>query len=109
MDPFTIALATFGIQKLRGKSTKRSLRDAAIAGGIGQFAGMQGFGPFQAFGSGANQIPLTMQGLGQTTAGKGISALVGQKPMTAEQVGQMTTEEIAQAGGKEALMKDLVL
>ena len=51
MDPFTIALATFGIQKLRGKSTKRSLRDAAIAGGIGQFAGMAGMGPFKAFGS----------------------------------------------------------
>ena len=44
MDPFTIALATFGVQKLRGKSTKRSLRDAAIAGGIGQVAGMAGFG-----------------------------------------------------------------
>mgnify|MGYP003139163805 CR=1 FL=1 len=42
MDPFTIALATFGIQKLRGKSTKRSLRDAAIAGGIGQIGGMAG-------------------------------------------------------------------
>ena len=24
MDPFTIALATFGVQKLRGKSTKRA-------------------------------------------------------------------------------------
>ena len=46
MDPFTIALATFGIQKLRGKSTSRSLRDAALAAGIGQFAGMAGFGPF---------------------------------------------------------------
>lgn len=44
MDPFTIALATFGIQKLRGKSTSRSLRDAALAAGIGQFAGMAGFG-----------------------------------------------------------------
>ena len=33
MDPFTIALATFGVQKLRGKSTKRALRDAAIIGG----------------------------------------------------------------------------
>ena len=42
MDPVTIALATFGIQKLRGKSTKRSLRDAAIAGGIGQLGGMAG-------------------------------------------------------------------
>jgi len=105
MDPFTIALATFGIQKLRGKSTKRSLRDAAIAGGIGQFAGMQGIGPFQSFGSGAGQIPFTMQGLGQTTAGKGISGLIGQKPMTAEQVSVLTPEQVAAGGGKEALMK----
>ena len=34
MDPFTLALATFGVQKLRGKSTKRALRDAAIVGGV---------------------------------------------------------------------------
>ena len=60
MDPFTIALATFGIQKLRGKSTKRSLRDAAIAGGIGQFAGMAGVGPFQAFGQ-AGSAPAMFQ------------------------------------------------
>jgi len=71
MDPITIALATFGIQKLRGKSTKRSFRDALIAGGIGQVAGMQGWGSQmgkfapQAFGqlgatgmaTGANVIP----------------------------------------------------
>ena len=48
MDPFTIALATFGVQKLRGKSTKRALRDAVLAGGIGygigQFAGGAGMG-----------------------------------------------------------------
>jgi hypothetical protein len=51
MDPFTIALATFGIQKLRGKSTNRALRDAALAGGIGQVAGMSGMVPgVQAFG-----------------------------------------------------------
>ena len=37
MDPFTLALATFGVQKLRGKSTNRALRDAAIVGG-GSFA-----------------------------------------------------------------------
>ena len=36
MDPVTLALATFGVQKLRGKSTKRSFRDALIVGGIGQ-------------------------------------------------------------------------
>jgi hypothetical protein len=76
MDPFTIALATFGIQKLRGKSTKRSLRDAAIAGGIGQIAGMagigQGLGKFapQAFGS--TSLPgMTGSFVGQTTGPAG--------------------------------------
>src|SRR6056300_310323 len=76
MDPFTIALATFGIQKLRGKSTKRSLRDAAIAGGIGQVAGMagigQGLGKFapQAFGS--TSLPgMTGNFVGQTTGPAG--------------------------------------
>ena len=106
MDPFTIALATFGRQKLRGKSTKRSLRDAAIAGGIGQFAGMAGVGPFQAFGKassmpsmfaggnfigqpsaaniakmGANEIGLGEQ-IGSTTAGSGIQRLIGEKTIT---------------------------
>jgi hypothetical protein len=98
MDPFTIALATFGIQKLRGKSTKRSLRDAAIAGGIGQFAGMAGVGPFQAFGqtslpgmtgnflgaglqgptaTGATVAPTLGQQFQQTTGMQGIRSLVG--------------------------------
>ena len=54
MDPFTIALATFGVQKLRGKSTKRALRDAAIVGGgsyaIGQAGGLgMGIGQGSAF------------------------------------------------------------
>jgi hypothetical protein len=44
MDPFTVALATFGVQKLRGKSTKRALRDAAIFAGGTQLAGMAGVG-----------------------------------------------------------------
>ena len=76
MDPFTIALATFGVQKLRGKSTKRSIRDAAIAAGIGQFAGMagigQGLGKFapQAFGS--TSLPgMTGSFVGQTTGPAG--------------------------------------
>ena len=104
MDPFTIALATFGIQKLRGKSTKRSLRDAAIAGGIGQFAGMAGMGPFKAFGStsfpgmtgnflGANPAagtmgPVTAPTIGQqfaaTPAGSGIQKLIGEKTIMNE-------------------------
>jgi hypothetical protein len=92
MDPFTIALATFGIQKLRGKSTKRSLRDAAIAGGIGQVAGMagigQGMGKFapQAFGS--TSLPgMTGSFVGQTTGPAG------------EIVNQSLMEQVAQAGG----------
>ena len=116
MDPFTIALATFGIQKLRGKSTSRSLRDAALAAGIGQFAGMAGFGSSmgpnmgafapQAFGTTGNFIgkaaaieagtgnvatQTLAQQLGQTTAGKGISSLIGQKPLY-NPAGQMTRE-----------------
>jgi hypothetical protein len=65
MDPFTIALATFGVQKLRGKSTGRALRDAALAGGIGygigEFAGGAGLG----IGQGS---PFSTLGFGATTA-----------------------------------------
>lgn len=95
MDPFTIALATFGIQKLRGKSTKRSLRDAAIAGGIGQFAGMAGLGQGsrfapQAFGSIGNTVGTTGMTVGQqmasTPIGGGIERLVGKPGMSAEEV-----------------------
>jgi hypothetical protein len=58
MDPFTLALATFGVQKLRGKSTKRSLRDALMIGSMGQLGGMAGVGGLQAFGQGAaSSIP----------------------------------------------------
>jgi len=106
MDPFTIALATFGVQKLRGKSTRMALKDAALMGGLGQFAGMAGFGPFKAFGStslpgmtgqflGANPAagtvgPVTAPTFGEqfasTTAGGGIDKLIGNKAMTADQI-----------------------
>jgi len=122
MDPFTIALATFGIQKLRGKSTKRSLRDAAIAGTLGQVGGMAGIKGLSAFGQssqmpgmfaggnylgdmGAGSLSLGQQFTGQTLAGRGLSALVGQPGMSAEKVGAMTPAEVAAGGGKEALMK----
>jgi len=94
MDPFTLALATFGVQKLRGKSTNRALRDGLLAGGIGQLGGMAGVGGLQAFGSGAGQIPMTMQGLGQTSAGRGIGALFGKTPQT---------QQMYQAGGFEGM------
>jgi len=108
MDPFTIALATFGIQKLRGKSTKRSLRDAAIAGGIGQLGGMAGVPGMQAFGQ--TSIPgMTgnfIQGAGTTLPGQattigsqvkaipqnmssGIGRLIGEKDVFNPKTGEM--------------------
>ena len=42
MDPLTLALATFGIQKLRGKSTGRSFRDAFLVGGGSHLIGQMG-------------------------------------------------------------------
>ena len=42
MDPLTLALATFGIQKLRGKSTGRSFRDAFLVGGGSAAIGAMG-------------------------------------------------------------------
>ena len=98
MDPFTVALATFGVQKLRGKSTKRALRDAAIFAGGTQLAGMAGaganmgaFAP-QAFGSttigsGTGNF-LAGEGLGQvanTTIGKGITGVLGKSNLTQDQ------------------------
>ncbi|MGA0233753.1 MAG: hypothetical protein ACO3MB_12880 [Saprospiraceae bacterium] len=106
MDPVTIALATFGIQKLRGKSTKRSLRDAAIAGGIGQLGGMAGIPGMQAFGStslpgmtgnflpGSGTIlPGQMPTVGQQfqalpgSMAEGIKGLIGEPTVTNEVTG----------------------
>jgi hypothetical protein len=81
MDPFTLALATFGVQKLRGKSTNRALRDAMFAGGIGQFGGMAGVPGLQAFGqTGANTLAGSTLGqqFGQTSTMQGIRSLFPQ-------------------------------
>ena len=108
MDPFTIALATFGVQKLRGKSTKRALRDAAILGG-----GAYGFGKLAATGA----VPgvTTGQGiLGNIGQGSAFSSLgvgtgaqtAGQQNFLQKMLGQkgLTAEEVKAAGltGKEA-------
>ena len=103
MDPFTIALATFGIQKLRGKSTNRALRDAALAGGIGQFAGMAGVGPFQSFGQASipGMTASPVGGAANMTFGQqvaqvpqnisgGLKNLIGQKGVTNEVTGAVT-------------------
>ncbi len=79
MDPFTIALATFGVQKLRGKSTKRALRDAAIVGGASY-----GFGQLAA----AGKIPgvTAGQGLGRIGQGSAFSTLGFGKQAVSPQV-----------------------
>ena len=96
-----MALATFGVQKLRGKSTKRSFRDALMIGGLGQLGGMTAAGQnagLTAFGSGANQI----SSLGQTGAIRGLESLFPQfasqapaaanvAPMAAGNAGAATT------------------
>ena len=85
MDPFTIAVATFGIQKLRGKSTKRALRDAALLAGGTQLLGSTGFGQnlgIRAFGGSGG-----IGSFGETSIGK----LLGVTPK-GYQVGQTTAE-----------------
>ena len=81
MDPFTIALATFGVQKLRGKSTKRSLRDAMMLAGLGQLGGMAGVPGMSAFGqAGANTLAGSTLGqqFGQTSVMQGLGSLFPQ-------------------------------
>ena len=74
MDPFTIALATFGVQKLRGKSTRTALKDAALVGGVSYGLGsLGGIGAFK--GPGGSMAPFSSLGFntgavqqaGQTT------------------------------------------
>ena len=65
MDPFTIALATFGVQKLRGKSTRRALRDAALLGGGAYAVGSLGGGAGMGIGQGS---PFSSLGFGQQAA-----------------------------------------
>jgi hypothetical protein len=111
MDPFTIALAVFGVQKLRGQSTGKSFRDALLAAtgaqalsatAVGADLGIKGFtlgaegtllgnlGPsanaanslaYDAATSAAGNTGIMSQ-FGQTAAGQGISALYGKAPIT---------------------------
>ena len=99
MDPFTVALATFGVQKLRGKSTKRALRDAAIFAGGTQLAGMAGVGQNtmgafapQAFGPvGANTVAF-----GDTMIGGGLQSLVGQSGVAEKKLIKDSTGKVIQ-------------
>jgi len=105
LDPFTIALATFGVQKLRGKSTKRSLRDALMLGGLGQLGGMAGVPGMSAFGqAGANTLAGSTLGqqFGQTSVMQGLGSLFPQMggaattPIPASQVGVTDPAQLKQ-------------
>jgi len=108
MDPITLALATFGVQKLRGKSTKRSFRDALIVGGIGQLGGMAGVGQGtmgkwapQAFGQTGNIVGQQGMTLGQQFAGTPVGKMWGQPAQAAtEASGYGPTFKPAQAASK---------
>ena len=108
MDPFTLALATFGVQKLRGKSTRRALRDAALIGGgsyaLGQVAPQLGVGTGQAF-SGALGSPETYGDRGlKTITG---SELGGKQFMDPERIATVAkssplSEAVVGSGSTEA-------
>jgi hypothetical protein len=117
MDPFTVALAVFGVQKLRGQSTSKSFRDALLAAtgaqalsatAVGADMGIKGFsfgadsmlsslGPAStaqnslSYGlTQAGGAPLTLAQQFQTTLpGQGISALMGD-PYSVSKTGEFT-------------------
>mgnify|MGYP003110611748 FL=1 len=108
MDPFTLALATFGVQKLRGKSTKRALRDAALIGGgsyaLGQVAPQLGIGTGKAF-SGALGSPETYGDRGLKTITQ--SELGGKQFMDPERIATVArssplSEAVVGSGSTEA-------
>ena len=115
MDPLTLALATFGIQKLRGKSTGRSFRDAFLVGG-----GAYGIGQMGGAGMGIGQgAPLsgakalwgtgaTTKAAGQTVGGTGIRGLMSKAgPWWAKQsTGAKLGYGMAGAVGAGELMGD---
>jgi len=93
LDPFTIALATFGAQKLRGKSTNRALRDAlglATLGQVGAMAGAPGLTGFGQIGSAALPGATVGQQFMQTAPVKGIGALFGKTPETTNLINEDT-------------------
>jgi hypothetical protein len=94
MDPFTIALAVFGVQKLRGQSTGKSFRDALLAAtgaqalsatNVGASMGIEGFSALGAKEGATLAGNTFLEQLGNTAAGSGIKALYGAAPMSAEE------------------------
>ena len=99
MDPFTLALATFGVQKLRGKSTKRALRDAALIGGGSYALGAAGVG-----GSTFTGAPLSSLGFGGQSAAAQQAAGLPQMKAADIAGAQFRTQAAQQAGYNRGLV-----
>ena len=106
MDPFTLALATFGVQKLRGKSTKRALRDAALLGG-GAYA-LGAMAPTSSLGSMfAGKAPLSTLGFGPKTYGatQGLKTI----PQSATYGKQFMRPEVVEQIAKSSPLSEAVV
>ena len=107
MDPFTLALATFGVQKLRGKSTRTAFKDAALIGG-GAYA-VGALAPQSAMGSMfANKPAFSSLGFGGGSAasaekGNMFSKILGNKAVAPKGVIKDSAGNVIQeaAAGKE--------
>ncbi len=94
-----MALMTFGAQKMRGKSTKRSIRDAMLIGSLGQLGGASmGIKTFGSAGTAG-----TIQGLGQTSAAQGLRSLFPQFASQAAGTGTIAAGSPFAAAGNSAL------
>jgi hypothetical protein len=102
MDPFTLALATFGVQKLRGKSTRTALQSAALVGGASYGLGALGSaGKLGSFSQSATSMfskpAFSSLGFGATEAAATptpakqniFQRLIGKKGLTAEQAAKV--------------------
>ena len=87
MDPFTLAIATFGVQKLRGKSTKRALRDAFIVGG-----GAYGIGKATSAGYLGGTEGM-LGSIGQGEAFSGIKSAIGTPKLTEAKAKEMLAKQ----------------
>ena len=97
MDPFTIALAVFGVSKLTGSSTKNALRNAFLAGtgsaavgAVGEVGALGGFGQGEAF-SGITSLlsgaPAVVPGADAALVNAGITTATPVDPSLIGEVG----------------------
>jgi hypothetical protein len=99
MHPALIAaMATFGVQKLRGKSTSRSLRDAVMAAGFTYGVGEIGTG-IEALGS---NTAAASQAANLTAAGEA-SALMQMEPFVGSATNIASGSQLAQQYGIQNL------